>query len=186
MKLPHEDKVRKSSHCAWQIHYHLVFPVKYRKVLLDEEVTRIIGETAVSIEERYPIEMEALGMDKNHIHILLQCSSQSSARADCANIQESYCSRDLPTATRRQARALGGRILVGWVLCCDGSRACQLADGGTVCPTARLSQRRCPTTETLLTLRYPVSLLRGSSYELGNIRSDGECFPFQTRTCYVS
>ena len=63
MKLPHEDKVRKSSHCEWQIHYHLVFPVKYRKVLLDEEVPKIIKETAVSVEERYPIEMEALGMD---------------------------------------------------------------------------------------------------------------------------
>ncbi len=71
---PHqEDKVRKSSHCAWQIHYHIVFPVKYRKALLDEEVTNIIKETAVSIEERYPIEMEALGTDKNHIHVL--CSA---------------------------------------------------------------------------------------------------------------
>ncbi|MGP0594475.1 IS200/IS605 family transposase [Nitrospira sp. T9] len=62
--------MRKSSHCAWQIHYHIVFPVKYRKVLLDEKVTKIIKETAVSIEERYPIEMEALGTDKNHIHVL--------------------------------------------------------------------------------------------------------------------
>jgi hypothetical protein len=37
---------------------------------LDEEVTSIIKETAVSIEERYPFEMEALGTDKNHIHVL--------------------------------------------------------------------------------------------------------------------
>ncbi len=70
MKLPHEDNVRKSSHGAWPIHYHIVFPVKYRKVLLEEEATIIIKETAASIEERYPIEMEALGMDKNHIHVL--------------------------------------------------------------------------------------------------------------------
>lgn len=73
MKLQHEDKVRKGSHCAWQIHYHIVFPVKYRKALLDEEATRIIKETAASIEERYPIEMEALGTGKNHIHVL--CSA---------------------------------------------------------------------------------------------------------------
>ena len=70
MKLPHEDKVRKSSHSAWQIHYHLVFPVKCRKVLLDGEVTKIIKENAVSIEKRFPTEMEALGTDKNHIHVL--------------------------------------------------------------------------------------------------------------------
>ena len=70
MTLQDEAEVRKSSHCAWQIHYHIVFPVKDRKALLDEEVTKIIKETAGSIEERYPIEMEAIGTDKNHIHVL--------------------------------------------------------------------------------------------------------------------
>ena len=63
-------KVRKGYHCAWQIHYHIVFPVKYRKALLDSEVTNIIQETAVGIAERYSIEMEAIGCDKDHIHVL--------------------------------------------------------------------------------------------------------------------
>ena len=66
----HEEKVNKGYHCAWQIHYHIVFPVKYRKVLLDEGVTKIIEETAVSIAERYAVEMEAIGTDKDHIHLL--------------------------------------------------------------------------------------------------------------------
>ena len=68
-----EDTVRKGVHCAWQIHYHMVFPVKYRKTLLDEAVTAIIQETAAEIAERFPIEMEAIGTDKNHIHLL--CSA---------------------------------------------------------------------------------------------------------------
>ncbi len=67
------ETVKKASHCAWQIHYHIVFPVKYRKVMLDAAVTQIIQETATSIAERYPIEMEAIGMDKNHVHLL--CSA---------------------------------------------------------------------------------------------------------------
>ncbi len=41
-----DDAVRKGAHCAWQIHYHIVFPVKDRKALLDEAVTTIIQETA--------------------------------------------------------------------------------------------------------------------------------------------
>ena len=45
-------------------------PVKYRKSLLDEEVVRIIGETAVGVQERYEIEIETMGMDENHIHLL--------------------------------------------------------------------------------------------------------------------
>ena len=67
------EEVRKGAHCAWQIPYHMVFPVKYRKALLDEEVTVIIQETAAEIADRFPIEMEAIGTDKNHIHLL--CSA---------------------------------------------------------------------------------------------------------------
>ena len=48
-----DDAVRKGAHCAWQIHYHIVFPVKYRKSLLDEVVTTIIQETAAEIAERF-------------------------------------------------------------------------------------------------------------------------------------
>ena len=68
-----DEAVRKGAHCAWHIHYHIVFPVKYRKSLLDEVVTTIIQETAAEIAERFPIEMDAIGTDKNHIHLL--CSA---------------------------------------------------------------------------------------------------------------
>ncbi|MGH7183508.1 MAG: IS200/IS605 family transposase [Nitrospiraceae bacterium] len=68
-----EAEGRKGAHCAWQIHYHMVCPVKYRKALLDDGVTALIQETATEIAERFPIEMEAIGTDKNHIHLL--CST---------------------------------------------------------------------------------------------------------------
>ena len=57
-----KGEVQKGYHYAWQIHYRLVFPVKYRKALLDKMVIKIIEETAEGIQERYAIEMEALGM----------------------------------------------------------------------------------------------------------------------------
>ena len=62
--------VNKGYHCACQIHYHIVFPVKYRKTLLDPEVTEIIKETSEGIGERYSIDMEAIGCDSDHIHLL--------------------------------------------------------------------------------------------------------------------
>ena len=68
-----DEEVRKGAHCAWQLHYHIVFPVKCRKALLDEAVTTMIQETAAEIAERFPIEMEATGPDKNHIPLL--CSA---------------------------------------------------------------------------------------------------------------
>ncbi|WHZ15313.1 MAG: hypothetical protein OJF52_002156 [Nitrospira sp.] len=68
-----EEEVKKRAHCAGQIHYHIVVPVTYHKALPDEVVTAIIEETATETAERFPIEMEAMGTDKNHIHLL--CSA---------------------------------------------------------------------------------------------------------------
>ncbi|MBS0422939.1 MAG: transposase, partial [Proteobacteria bacterium] len=44
--------------------------MKYRRGLLDEVVVRIIMLTAKEIEERYDIEFEQIGCDKDHVHIL--------------------------------------------------------------------------------------------------------------------
>lgn len=62
--------IKRASHCVYQTHYHIVFPVKYRKSLLSEEITSAIKCIAVEIGERYEIDFEQLGCDKNHIHIL--------------------------------------------------------------------------------------------------------------------
>ena len=60
----------KSWHCAYETHYHIVFPVKYRKCLLNNEVVKQIQEISHEIELRYEIEIEKLGCDINHIHLL--------------------------------------------------------------------------------------------------------------------
>lgn len=62
--------VIRSNHCTYDTHYHIVFPVKYRKALLTHAVTKAIREIAADISERYDIEFEQLGTDLNHIHIL--------------------------------------------------------------------------------------------------------------------
>lgn len=62
--------VKKGHHCAYQTHYHIVFPVKYRKALLRKEVEEELKYLAKEIGERYEIEFEEIGCDKDHIHIL--------------------------------------------------------------------------------------------------------------------
>jgi len=65
-----KGEVQKGYHCTWQIHYQLVFPVKYRNALIDEMVIKTIEETALGIQERYAVEIKVLGIDKDHIHLL--------------------------------------------------------------------------------------------------------------------
>ena len=62
--------VTHSNHCAYDAHYHIVFPVKYRKSLLESPISAAILEIAKEIEERYDITFEKIGTDGNHIHIL--------------------------------------------------------------------------------------------------------------------
>jgi putative transposase len=60
----------RSNHCVYDTHYHIVFPVKYRKALLDTAIAHAIREIAHDIANRYEIEFEQLGTDGDHIHIL--------------------------------------------------------------------------------------------------------------------
>ena len=62
--------VQKGWHCAYDTHYHIVFPVKYRKALLRPAVEERIKELSKEIEERYEITMEQIGLDQDHIHLL--------------------------------------------------------------------------------------------------------------------
>jgi len=62
--------VEKGYHCAFQAHYHIVFPVKYRKALLDNAIVGEIKTITKELEERYAFEMEQIGCDIDHIHLL--------------------------------------------------------------------------------------------------------------------
>jgi putative transposase len=65
--------VKKSWHCAYEIHYHIVLPVKYRRALLLPEIEQDPATIATEIQERYEIEFEEMGADRDHIHLL--CSA---------------------------------------------------------------------------------------------------------------
>ena len=65
--------VRKGYHCAYCIHYHLVFPLKYRKALLHKPIITTLKQITNDIQERYDLEIEQLGADSDHVHLL--CSA---------------------------------------------------------------------------------------------------------------
>ena len=62
--------LKRGNHCAYQTHYHIVFPVKYRTALLSEPIVQYIKKVAIEISERYELEVEEIGCDINHIHLL--------------------------------------------------------------------------------------------------------------------
>lgn len=62
--------LERSSHVVYSTHYHLVFTVKYRKALLREDVEPSLCTISHELEERYELEIEKLGADINHVHLL--------------------------------------------------------------------------------------------------------------------
>ena len=60
------------SHNVTILLYHLVFPAKYRKAVFDEQVDEILREVCLDIEKRYEIKFVEIGVDKDHVHFLVQ------------------------------------------------------------------------------------------------------------------
>ena len=60
------------SHNVTVLLYHLVFPAKYRRAVFDEQVDAVLREVCLEIEKRYEIKFIEIGIDKNHVHFLIQ------------------------------------------------------------------------------------------------------------------
>ncbi|HEY9640744.1 MAG TPA: IS200/IS605 family transposase [Coleofasciculaceae cyanobacterium] len=60
------------SHNVTVLLYHLVFPAKYRRAVFDEQVDAVLKDVCLDIEKRYEIKFVEIGVDKDHVHFLVQ------------------------------------------------------------------------------------------------------------------
>ena len=60
------------SHNVTVLLYHLVFPEKYRKAVIDEYVDQVMKNICLEIEKRYQINFLEIGTDEDHAHFLVQ------------------------------------------------------------------------------------------------------------------
>jgi len=138
--------------------------VKYRKSLLDEVVTTIIQETAAEIAERFPIEMEAIGTDKNHIHLL--CSAHPKVAPDrIVQIFKSITAREI---FRRKPAVK--QVLWGGEFWSDGYYVATVGERANWQTVERYVQRQGQPQEDLRSSEcfssvIPRSLLRGASFQ---------------------
>ena len=60
------------SHNVNVLLYHIVCPAKYRKAVFTKEVEKELRKICVEIGERYEINFLEIGIDKDHVHFLVQ------------------------------------------------------------------------------------------------------------------
>ena len=52
--------------------YHLVFPAKYRRAVIDEIVDKTLRDICLELEKRYQLKFLEIGTDGDHVHFLVQ------------------------------------------------------------------------------------------------------------------
>jgi putative transposase len=60
------------SHNVTVLLYHLVFPAKYRRAVIDAAVDQALREVCLEIEARYQLKFLEIGTDEDHVHFLVQ------------------------------------------------------------------------------------------------------------------
>ena len=60
------------SHNKTLLLYHMVFPAKYRREVFTPEVEETLKEVCIGIEKRYEIRFVEIGLEENHVHMLVQ------------------------------------------------------------------------------------------------------------------
>ena len=60
------------SHNVSILLYHLVFPAKYRRSVIDAQVDVVLREVCLEIEKRYQVGFLEIGTDVDHVHFLVQ------------------------------------------------------------------------------------------------------------------
>ena len=109
MATPSRPRLQRGWHCVYDMHYHFVFVVKYRRALLTPEVVTELTRISLEIQERHEFEIEMLGADKNHVHLL--CAAHPKVAAgDIARIYKSISARELFKALPALRQQLWGCV----------------------------------------------------------------------------
>ena len=119
-------------HCVYDLHYHFVFVVKYRRALLRPEVEEQLVRISHEVAERYEFEIETLGADLNHVHLL--CSAPPKVAPSeivriyksITTVQEHHHGADVSCPAATQERVMGGQTLDGRLLCFERRTAWRL------------------------------------------------------------
>ncbi len=65
------DHVKKP-HNKTLLLYHLVFPAKYRRKVITNEVEETLKQVCIGISQRYEIKILEIGSDEDHVHFHIQ------------------------------------------------------------------------------------------------------------------
>ena len=70
-------ELQTNNHSVFSLNYHLVMVVKYRRKVLDDEVSNRLKEIFEAIARNYKISVTEWNHDVDHVHLLFQAHPKS-------------------------------------------------------------------------------------------------------------
>jgi len=61
-----------NNHSVFLMHYHLILVVKYRRKVIDDDISKSLKEIFERIQPNYNITLQEWNHDKDHIHVLFK------------------------------------------------------------------------------------------------------------------
>lgn len=66
-----------NNHSVFLLHYHLVLVTKYRRQVIDDEISDFAKDTFIRISESYHITLVEWNHDKDHVHIVFKAQPKT-------------------------------------------------------------------------------------------------------------
>jgi len=70
-------KLDDNNHSVFKLYYHLIMSTKYRRKVIDDEISDFLKMKFSSIGKNYHITLEEFNHDEDHIHILFRANPNS-------------------------------------------------------------------------------------------------------------
>jgi len=70
-------KLDDNNHSVFKLYYHLIMSTKYRRKVIDDEISDFLKMKFSSIGRNYHITLEEFNHDQDHIHILFRANPNS-------------------------------------------------------------------------------------------------------------
>ena len=86
--------IRRTKHAVYDLKYHMVWIPKYRKHILDKEVSDYLKEVFRQIAEEYEFRIDTLEVMEDHVHIFVEASPKYSP-AQVIQIMKSISAREI-------------------------------------------------------------------------------------------
>ena len=121
------------SHNVTVLLYHLVFPAKYRRAVFDEQVDAVLKEVCLDIEKRYEVKFGEIGVDKDHVHFLVQSVPTYSVTKLVTMLKSLTALFGIQTVPSCETKVMGRRVLERRLFCKYGWQTWRRRDDRELC-----------------------------------------------------